>query len=83
MCWVKSDDTFEDEAQEALNAQNGRQIEEFYLDEQERVKNLKAEDLETGIVPGTTLNHLEGHIILNIESSSRDSSTTASEDGDY
>ena len=83
MCWVKPDDTFEDEAQEALNDQYDRQIEEFYLAERERVKNLKAEHLETGIVPGTTLNHLEGHIILNIESSSRDSSTTASEDGDY
>ena len=66
-----------------MNAQYDRQIEEFYLEERERVKNLKAEHLETGIVPGSTLNHLEGYIILNIESSSRDSSTTTSIDRDY
>ena len=75
VCWVKPDDTFQDEAEEALNEQYDRQIEEFYISEQERVKSLRD--------PTSNLGQFEGHIIINTLNSSRDSSITTIEEEEF
>ena len=82
ICWVKSDNTFQDEAEEALNEHYDNQIKEFYISERERVKLMRVKSPKT-IKPNSNLEHFEGHVILNITSSSRDSSIISSGDEDF
>ena len=66
ICWVKPDDTYQEEAEEALNQQYDRKIEEFYLSEKERVRLSRISDLK-------------GNLILNI---TKESTTTTSDTDD-
>ena len=50
MCWVKYDDPYQDEAEEALNMHHDRRIEEFYLEVRDRVRSLRMRELEEGII---------------------------------
>ena len=62
ICWVKPDDSYQEEAEEALNQQYDRNIEEFYLSERDRVRLSRMAELK-------------GNIILNITQESTSSSS--------
>ena len=79
--WVKPDMTYQDEAEEALNVQYDRQIEEFFLLEMERVRYQRKASASDQILPLNLLKH-EGYIILNPTDSEEEAglNTTSEED---
>ena len=79
ICLVTPDDNFQDEAEEALNEQYDRQIEEFYTSKRERVKSLRAEKIDSTSV----LENVKGHVVLNVTGFSRESLISTSEEDEF